>query len=135
MVSNFIKISLLFGMAMLLSCSLSNPAVEKSYNEYNQLLKEKKALEKEYFITLGHLQKFPNERVLRLQQAELKTKLSEINLKIKESRSQLDFAIKEWEQKVADVRAEKQLIEGEERRSGSNVRRRNSQTADESEFK
>ena len=115
---------LILGSLILLGCSATNPAVANLHSESLDLHKQKVALEKKYLTTLGHLHKFPNERLLRVQQGKLKKELSLLKSKINENRNQLDLAIKQWEDSVSEKRKEELFIKKQESRSGTGSSRK-----------
>jgi len=125
MVSNLFKLLITPLLAVVLfNCSATNPAVDELFTTAVSLQKEKLALEREYLNILGHLQKFPNERTLRLQQGDLKKAIVTIKVKIKENRQQLDLSIKQWENAITEMRTEELLIKNEERKHGDTGTRR-----------
>jgi hypothetical protein len=98
-------------VCLVLGCAASNSAVNKEHRKLVSLEKKKHKLEKKYFILLGHLEKFPTDRELRLKQGEMRKEIKEIEVNIKQSREQLDLAIKEWEDRVVGERTEKTRVD------------------------
>jgi hypothetical protein len=112
MYSNIYKIIFsLIAAYCVVCCGASNPAVHKELKQVISLEREKQKLEKDYLYLLGHLEKYPSQRELRLKQAELKKRLKELSAEIKSSRSQLELSIREWEERVVGGRIEKRMID------------------------
>jgi hypothetical protein len=74
-------------VCLVLGCAASNSAVNKEHRKLVSLEKKKHKLEKKYFI------------------------FKEIEVNIKQSREQLDLAIKEWEDRVVGERTEKTRVD------------------------
>ncbi|MBF0431780.1 MAG: hypothetical protein HQK83_10905 [Fibrobacteria bacterium] len=116
MYTDIIKfIILIFVALMLCHCAISNPSIRKEHSEITSLVKQKQKLEKRYFLLLGHLEKYPKERKLRLDQASLKKEIMELSIKIAEHRKQLDMLLTEWENRVVGNRVEQNMIDREVR--------------------
>ena len=103
-------------MYVYFGCASFDPALQSEFEKVQVLENQQTAVRKEYLLVLGQLKKFPQERPLILRHAELKQRLLEIEVKLKEEQNLFADYLKTFEKGLVEDRIEKDLIEREIRK-------------------
>jgi hypothetical protein len=106
-IPNLIKVVIC--LAWFYGCAPVGGALGKNYQDLNSLLNQRQKLESTYLLTLGHLENYPTDRNLRLKQADLRSKLTSLNIKIESKRQEFNMALVQWEQRLVQDRVEEEM--------------------------
>lgn len=94
-------------------CASFDPALQTEFKKVLELEKQQQDLRNQYLLVLGQLKKYPEERVLRQNHADLKQKLLEIEVRLKEEQQLFSQYIQSYEKALVEERVEREMIQKE----------------------
>ena len=99
----FVVIGAVLACFMLLvvnACTSSTHVLSRSHGSLMILKKQQMETEEEFYQVLNRLEKYPNDRTLRLEKARLKKELGLLKVRVRTVQKQVDLDVQEWERRV-----------------------------------